>query len=146
MVVDTDNYDVLLGLDFLIKIGAFVDVERGLIQMRHGPRANVEVLPINYGNYVAKNELKDFDVRCCCCFHFSGDSDVTIRNPSLYDPIMSKQVDAPMSNSNNDTDDNEHCDEGPQLVEPNGDEYEFGNIELEDLVLLEGQQILQLIL
>jgi len=27
MVVDTDNYDVLLGLDFLIKIGAIVDVE-----------------------------------------------------------------------------------------------------------------------
>jgi hypothetical protein len=48
MVVDIDNYDVLLGLDFLIKIGAFVDVERGLIQVRHGPRANVEVLPINY--------------------------------------------------------------------------------------------------
>jgi hypothetical protein len=31
MVVDTDSYDVLLGLDFLIKIGAIVDVERGLI-------------------------------------------------------------------------------------------------------------------
>jgi hypothetical protein len=27
MVVDTDNYDVLLGLDFLMKIGAIVDVE-----------------------------------------------------------------------------------------------------------------------
>jgi hypothetical protein len=27
MVIDTDNYDVLLGLDFLIKIGAIVDVE-----------------------------------------------------------------------------------------------------------------------
>jgi len=27
MVVDIDNYDVLLGLDFLIKIGAIVDVE-----------------------------------------------------------------------------------------------------------------------
>jgi len=26
MVVDTDSYDVLLGLDFLIKIGAIVDV------------------------------------------------------------------------------------------------------------------------
>ncbi len=31
MVVDTDNYDVLLGLDFLIKIQAIVDVEHGLI-------------------------------------------------------------------------------------------------------------------
>jgi hypothetical protein len=27
MVVDMDNYDVLLGLDFLIKIGEIVDVE-----------------------------------------------------------------------------------------------------------------------
>jgi len=28
MVVDTDRSDVLLGLDFLIKIGAIMDVER----------------------------------------------------------------------------------------------------------------------
>jgi hypothetical protein len=45
--------------------------------------------------------------------HLSGDSDMVIKNPSLYDPIMPKQVDAPVSNSDNDTDDNEHCDEGP---------------------------------
>ncbi len=31
MVVDIDSYDILLCLDFLIKIGAIVDVERGLI-------------------------------------------------------------------------------------------------------------------
>jgi hypothetical protein len=31
MVVDTDSYDVLLGLDFLMKIGVVVDVERGLL-------------------------------------------------------------------------------------------------------------------
>jgi hypothetical protein len=31
LVVDTDNYDLLLGLDFLIKIGTIVDVEKGLI-------------------------------------------------------------------------------------------------------------------
>jgi hypothetical protein len=46
MVVDTDGYDVLLGLDFLMKIGTVVDVERGLIQVRHGPGTNVEVLPL----------------------------------------------------------------------------------------------------
>jgi hypothetical protein len=28
LMVDTDNYDLLLGLNFLIKIGAFVDVGR----------------------------------------------------------------------------------------------------------------------
>jgi predicted aspartyl protease len=31
MVVDTDSYDILLGLDLLIKIGAIVDIEQGLI-------------------------------------------------------------------------------------------------------------------
>jgi hypothetical protein len=50
MVVDIDSYEILLGLDFLIKIGAIVDVERSLIQVRHGPRANVEVLPLTMVN------------------------------------------------------------------------------------------------
>jgi hypothetical protein len=54
MVVDTDSYDVLLGLDFLIKIGAIVDVERGLIQVRHGPRAQVEVLPLTMVNMLQR--------------------------------------------------------------------------------------------
>jgi len=31
MVVDKNNYNVLLGLDFLIKIKVVVDVEKGLI-------------------------------------------------------------------------------------------------------------------
>lgn len=43
MIVDTNNYDILLGLDFLIKISAIVDVERGLIQVKHGLGPNVEV-------------------------------------------------------------------------------------------------------
>jgi hypothetical protein len=54
MVVDTDSYDVLLGLDFLIKIGAIVDVERGLIHVRHGPGANVEVLPLTMVNMLQR--------------------------------------------------------------------------------------------
>jgi len=70
--------------------------------------------------------------------HISGDFDMTIRNPSLYDPIMPKQVDALELNSDIDTNNNEHYDEGPQLDVPNGDEYEFGNIELENLVLSKG--------
>lgn len=38
LVVDIDNFDLMLGLNFLIKIGAFVDVEKGIIQVRNGPR------------------------------------------------------------------------------------------------------------
>jgi hypothetical protein len=40
MVVGKYNYDVLLGLDFLIKI-IVVDMEHILIQVRQGLRANV---------------------------------------------------------------------------------------------------------
>jgi hypothetical protein len=54
MVVDTDGYDVLLGLDFLMKIGAVLDVERGLIQVRHGPGTDVEVLPLTMVNLLQK--------------------------------------------------------------------------------------------
>lgn len=50
MVVDTNNYDVLLGLDFLIKIGAMVDVEHGLIQIKQGLDYNVQVLPLTMVN------------------------------------------------------------------------------------------------
>jgi hypothetical protein len=50
MVVNIDNYDILLGLDFLIKIGVVVDVGQGLIQVRHDPVANVELLPLTMVN------------------------------------------------------------------------------------------------
>jgi hypothetical protein len=54
MVMDTDGYDVLLGLDFLMKIGVVVDVERGLIQVRHGHGTHVEVLPLTMVNLLQK--------------------------------------------------------------------------------------------
>jgi predicted aspartyl protease len=54
MVVDTDGYDVLLGLDFLMKIKAIVDVERGLIQVRKGPGTDVEVLPLTMVNLLQR--------------------------------------------------------------------------------------------
>jgi hypothetical protein len=57
MVVDTDSYDVLLGLD-LMKIGAIVDVERGLIQVRKGPGTNVEVLPLTMVNLLQNVSLE----------------------------------------------------------------------------------------
>ncbi len=77
--------------------------------------------------------------------HFNGNSDMAIGNPSLCDPIMAEQMDALVSDL--DTDTNDDCDEGLQLVELNSDELEFGNTKLENLVMLERlQQILQLIL
>jgi len=148
MVVDTDNYDVLLGLDFLIKIGAIVDVERGLIQVRHGPGTNVEVLPLTMVNMLQKMNLETLirDVAVALRnTHLDGNLDADVDKPFLCDHITTGQMDALVSGSDSDTDDDH---EGElQLVELIDDETEFGNTKLEDLVLLEGpQQILQLIL
>ncbi len=63
MVVDTDSYDVLLGLDFLMKIGAVVHVEWGLIQVRHGLENNVEVVAFDDGEFVAEDEFRSYDAR-----------------------------------------------------------------------------------
>jgi hypothetical protein len=52
LVVDIDTYDLLLNLDFLMKIGAVVDEEKGTIQVRHGLGANVEMLLLNVVNIV----------------------------------------------------------------------------------------------
>lgn len=50
LVVDINNYDVLLGLDFRMKIGAIVDVEKGVIQVWNGLGVEMEVLPFNVVN------------------------------------------------------------------------------------------------
>jgi hypothetical protein len=52
LVVDTNTYDLLLSLDFLMKLGAVVNVEKCTIQIRHGPGVNVEMLPLNVVNIV----------------------------------------------------------------------------------------------
>jgi hypothetical protein len=56
LVVDTYTYDLLLGLDFFMKIGAVVNVEKGTIQVRHGLRVDVEMLPLNVVNIVQYGE------------------------------------------------------------------------------------------
>ncbi len=50
MIIDMDNYDLLLVLYFFMKIGAMVDLEKGLIQIRQGPGNNVQFLPLNMVN------------------------------------------------------------------------------------------------
>jgi hypothetical protein len=50
MVVDTNNYDILLGLDFLIKIGIVLDIEQSLIQIKQGYGENVQIPPLNMVN------------------------------------------------------------------------------------------------
>ncbi len=75
----------------------------------------------------------------------NGDLDVDFGNLSLCDPIVIGQTDTLVSNLDTDADDD--GEGGLQLVEPIDDKSEFGNTELEDLVMMEGpQQILQLML
>jgi hypothetical protein len=47
-------------LDFLIKIRAIVDVEKGIIQVRQGLRNNIEVLRLNMVNMlkVVKKQIQ----------------------------------------------------------------------------------------
>jgi hypothetical protein len=146
MVVDTDNYDVLLGLDFLMKIGAIVDVERGLIQVRKGPGTNVEVLPLTMVNLLqnVSSEAVEHDATVTLKSASPETLEVDLGKMSLYDSVVNKQADVPVSESDTDADTDS---EGLQSVEPIDEESEFGNTELEELVLKEGpQQILQLTL
>jgi hypothetical protein len=47
LIFDTNNYGLLLGLVFLMKTKGMVDVEKGVIQLRNGPRMAIEVLSLN---------------------------------------------------------------------------------------------------
>ncbi|CAK9195607.1 unnamed protein product [Sphagnum troendelagicum] len=146
MVVDTDNYNVLLGLDLLIKIGAIVDVEQGLIQVRRGPGTDVEVLPLTMVNLMQRSDSKT-NVRddANVLRHAPGNSDAVDGLSSLWEHGTNEQMIAQESES--DSDSNEDSNEGTQPVGPVDGESEFGDTELEDLVMLEGpQQILQLTL
>jgi hypothetical protein len=147
MVVDTDSYNVLLGLDFLMKIGAIVDVERGLIQVRRGPGTNVEVLSLTMVNLLqnVSSETMEHDAAITLESASSEILEVDLKRMSLCDPVETEPTNVSMSDFN--TDANDDTNRGLQSVEPIDDKSEFGNTELEELVLKEGpQQILQLTL
>ncbi len=50
LIMDIDNYDVFLGLDFIMKINTMVDVENGIIQVQNGPGVEVGLLPLTIFN------------------------------------------------------------------------------------------------
>jgi hypothetical protein len=147
MVVDTDNYDVLLGLDFLMKIGAIVDVERGLIQVRHGPGANVEVLPLAMVNLLQRVESADVVPESASVWRssFTGDNSNQVRDQERT--ITSREDPAISSDSDTSTEDGEHGEVFAELVKQFEAEDEFGEDELAKLIEAEGPpEILRLIL
>jgi hypothetical protein len=147
MVVDTDSYDVLLGLDFLIKIGAIVDVEHGLIQVRHGPGANVEVLPLTMVNLLQRVILEALIRESTTTWQSAS----TRNNPDWVedqDHAIATQEDvASSSDFDTCTNSSEHSEAVSSPEKQVDYEDEFGKDELEKLVKSEGPpEILQLIL
>jgi hypothetical protein len=147
MVVDTDSYDVLLGLDFLMKIGAIVDVERGLIQVRHGPGANVEVLPLTMVNLLQRVESADMVPESASIWRSSSIGDNSDQVIDQERTITSREDVAISSDSDTGTEDSEHGEVFADLVKQFESEDEFGEDELAKLIEAEGPpEILQLIL
>jgi hypothetical protein len=147
MVVDTDNYDVLLGLDFLMKIGAIVDVERGLIQVRHGPGANVEVLPLTVVNLLQRVESANMVPESTSIWQSSSTGDNSDWVADQERTITSKEDVAISSDSNTGTKGSEHGEVFADLVKQFESEDEFGEDGLGKLIEAEGPlEILQLIL
>lgn len=53
MVVNTNSYNMLIGLEFLLKIMAIINIEKCLMQIRNGlVLDHVQVLPLNVINVV----------------------------------------------------------------------------------------------
>jgi predicted aspartyl protease len=133
MVVDTDSYDVLLGLDFLIKIGAIVDVERGLIQVRHGPGANVEVLPLTMVNLLQKINSETLLRESATVWQGTS----TSGNISLSKSVTEEEV-VTTSDSDTGTNQSEYGELVPNPLRQNDLEDEFGDNGLEKLITSEG--------
>jgi hypothetical protein len=138
MVVDIDSYDVLLGLDFLVKIGAIVDVERGLIQVRKGPGIDVEVLPLTMVNLLQRmnsGSLIQDTTSIWTEAHNNGNSKWTLDQDCA---IMTKEGDSSTSTSDVDPDDGERSDSESNQLKQIDCENEFGDTKLEELVKSEG--------
>jgi len=147
MVVDTDGYDVLLGLDFLMKIGAVVDVERGLIQVRHGPGTNVEVLPLTVVNLLQRMSAGTMVREMLTTWKDARAHQDGCTVPDQDREAVNKEDDASTSDSDDDSDTSEYNDSESHQIEQIDSEDEFVDAEFEELVSSEGpQEMLQLML
>ncbi len=145
MVVDTDGYDVLLGLDFLMKIGAVVDVERGLIQVRYRPGAHVEVLPLTVVNFLQRvNAGQGRNGAAISVKDGPADQDPEVGS---YRDQRAGEEEKDASVSDDEDDDDEFHDSESNPLEQSDSEDEFADPELEELVNSEGPEgMLQLML
>jgi hypothetical protein len=147
MVVDTDGYDVLLGLDFLMKIGAVVDVERGLIQVRHGPGTNVEVLPLTVVNLLQRMSTGTVVREAPTTWKDARADQGSDTVPDQDRKVVNEGDDASTSNSDDGSDASEYYDSESNRLEQIDSEDEFVDAEFEELVSSEGpREMLRLML
>ncbi len=140
MVVDTNGYDVLLGLDFLMKIGVVVDVERGLIQVRHGPRTNVEVLPLTMVNLLQRMSAGTIVREASTTWKDARAHQDGCVVPDQDREAVNKEDDASISDFDDDSDTSEYYDSKSHQIEQIDSEDEFVDAEFEELVSSEGPQ------
>ncbi len=123
MVVDTDGYDMLLGLDFLMKIGAVVDVERGLIQVRHGPGTHVEVLPLTVVNLLQRVSAGAMERGTTTCRKDTPASQGGDVESDQDQKVIEGGDDASVSDSDDESDDDEfHDSESTPLEQSDSDD------------------------
>jgi predicted aspartyl protease len=147
MVMDTDGYDVLLGLDFLMKIGAVVDVERGLIQVRHGPGTHVEVLPLTVVNLLQKvNAGQGRNGTTTCVKNAPADRGADMGSDQDQGEAEGGE-DASTLDSSEESDEDEFYDSESNPLGQCDSDDEFVDPEFDELVNSEGPQgMLQLML
>ncbi|CAK9276216.1 unnamed protein product [Sphagnum jensenii] len=123
------SYDMLLALDFLMKIRAVVDVERGLLQVRHCPGTNVEVLSLTVVNLLQRTNSGapvQEPLTTWKNTHANGDSSWM---PDQDQTIVTKGDDACTSDSNAGTDNSEYYDSESNQLKQIDCEDEFKDAE-----------------
>jgi hypothetical protein len=147
MVVDTDGYDVLLGLDFLMKIGAVVDVERGLIQVRHRPGTHVEILPLTVVNLLQRVSAGAIRSGTATCRKDAPANQGGDMETDQDQKVVGGGDDTFVSDSDDEGDDDEFYDSESNPLEQSDSDDEFVDAEFEELINSEGPQgMLQLML
>jgi predicted aspartyl protease len=147
MVVDTDGYDVLLGLNFLMKIGAIVDVERGLIQVRHGPSTHVEVLPLTVVNLLQRVSASAMRSEMATCLKDAPTNQGGEVESDQDQKVIEGGDDTSVSDFDDESDDDEFHDSKSTPLEQSDSDDEFVDAEFEQLINSEGPQgMLQLML
>jgi hypothetical protein len=140
MVVDTDGYDVLLGLDFLMKIGAVVDVERRLIQVRHEPGTHVEILPLTVANLLQRVSTGPIRSGTTTCLKDAPANQGGKVESNQAQEVIEGGDDASVSDSDDESDNDEFHDSESTPLEQSDSDDEFVDVEFEELINSEGPQ------